>query len=292
MGPSQISICALLGKALRNDALSREFKDRVQAYVQILSAVDSNELYLAICGGGGEARQALRFLKQNYGRLVPPKDRRFIDPLSTNTIENFDALGRYLTSLLGPGRHQIRLTVVSSDYHLDRLRFVDKYLKPQSLVNSVVLAVHPTLLAWEAAPYHPLQSQDPARRWFAQIYTATDQLLLPLQINLEGILTHRLNRVVEPVFDRFKQGCDILETLGESVPPSIDGFYKQEITQVRQKTDLLSNLSGVIADLVEQIGGSGKRLRLYLDSLRSAISVLRQASDLDQQQFDRLFRER
>lgn len=289
MDGCQVHVCALLGKVLQNGNISREFRSRLERYVEVLRRdAGSSRLYVAICGGRGEAEAAMRFLEQGDGDLLPPYERRFEDPLSENSIQNFDALGRYLVSLLSPDRQRIGLTVVSSKYHIDRILFVDRHLKPQSLVNSVRLAVHPNLLFWERVEYEPLYSDDAVVKWFAEVYTSVERLV-PMQVNIEGMLDCRVNRMVEAVFSEFREGVTAIQELVNSSSCPSGTCNRMEVERVRDAVGELSDLLPGLAGMADEIGGSGRALSRFLAVLRPAIRNLREASDLDQDRFDGFF---
>jgi hypothetical protein len=230
----------------------------------------------------------MRWLESEHADLVPPPKRRFKDELSRNSIQNFQQLGRYLADLPSPPCRRIRLTIVSSDYHVARLRFVDEHLPPQSLVHSVASAIHPELPDWECAPFSPPPDAADAIRWCADVYTQAEQLM-PMQINIEGVLHPRLNGISEVVYSRFRTSVSALEKLVDSPPEQVRTRFRTTLDTAGQHVRSMAELPDRLAPHVDVVGNPMHELEDVYKIMRGALRDLRNATDLDAPEFDRLY---
>ena len=140
-------VYALLGKKLRKGKPPREFQWRITTLCTLLKKETATHITLL---GKGESDKALQELHKSNARLP---DSVFIDDLSSNSIGNFRILGSYLTHLLSH-HDKIDLEIVSSDYHIDRIVFVDRYLEPQSILNELPSVIRvKTKPLWKACDY-------------------------------------------------------------------------------------------------------------------------------------------
>lgn len=285
-----LHVIALLGKALRDGGVSREYQDRLQGFAEFLSQQpESDRLYVAICGGQGEAHVAFEWLAGNHPKLLPPEQRCFKDQLSENTVQNFNALGRYLNSLLSPGTQRLRLSVLSSAYHLERIQFVESHLEPQSLIRHVKFAVHPRLLHFVPVAYRPLQSADAIVRAFAQVYLLSERML-PLQINLEGVMQSRINRLVGAVFAEFEEGLQQLADLLDNEGGVLQrGGCNDELFTLQRTVVMLAEQQERLLPFIDRICASTRILGGILTVVTAALTGIRDLSDTDQHKFDGFF---
>ena len=280
------NVYALLGKKLRNEKPPREFQWRIAALCEFLEKDTATHVALL---GKGESTEALRELHRRKASLP---ERPFIDEYSKNSIGNFRVLGGYLTSLLCH-HDAIDLTIVSSDYHLDRIAFVDRHLEPQSLVNELpsVIRVKKEPL-WKACDYRSHVADKGIATRFAKIYVA-GELLMPLRINLEGLLAGRLNRLVRGALERYKDG---LSAVGKQLSLSRDGLSEQAKSDLEEVENWLTQLashnhrSNQLAGSMSPCIGEDE-LKELTTSIGRAINCVRDLCDPDQQKFDCCFGE-
>jgi hypothetical protein len=287
--PEEAHVIALLGKshAKQSSEISREFARRLDAYVNIISRVPRANLYVAICGFR-EAVPAMAWLLREHAQLLPSPGRRFEDDVSRTSIENFEALARYLTSTFLPQHQPVRLTIVSSDYHVARLRFVDEHLPPQSLVRSVASAVDPKSVGWESVPYSPPPGAADPIQWCSRLYTLAE-MLMPLQINVEGILESRLTNIVGAAYSRFRSSLSAIEELLDSPPEQIRTEFRPTLETADQAVRSLVTVADRLASPLVATGRPTQELEDMLAVLRGALRRLRTATDLDGPEFDRLY---
>ena len=224
----------------------------------------------------------------NQGTVLPPEV--FEDSRSTNSIQNFRVLGSYLAGLLA-ARKAINLKIISSDYHLDRMEIVHNELEPQSPVNELpsVCRLDPASL-WERCNYRATISDCGHATQFASIYVAAE-LLMPLRINLEGMLTGRLNRVVRSTLMGFQAGLtDIERHLPSSTKDLPDPLrddmenVRALVTQLKGHHSRLKQIAGLVSASFDE-----DELRCLRNGVAAGIDRIRLICDPDQEKFDDYF---
>ena len=274
-------IHVLLGKALQAGQPSREFLGRLTTLADELQA-ETPPIGLALLGGQGEAEAAWSWLNQHHADLLPPKNFCFFDLASRDTIGNVSALSAWLQET--GWASQVELNFISTSYHVDRLRLVDTYLRPQSLLNALRPSLADSSLHWTSAPFLPPQSSNPFVRCLAKIYLLGERLL-PLLINLEGILSGTLTSLHPLALREWDTALatfqtPMLNSLNEAPPfetvcERVYKKIKQLQTWHRESLPSLLQTSSVHLPPVAL--------------LRDLLRELRTLTDLDQPHFDSLF---
>lgn len=282
-------VIALLGKSHANQSgeISREFARRLDAFVHVLSETSAAHLHIAICGQR-EAQPAMDWLRREHAHRLPRPARRFVDEVSRNSVQNIEALGGYLATLRSAATRRVRLTIVSSDYHVTRLQFVDEHLRPQSLLRRLTPLIAPETPGWRCAPFSPPPDAADAIRWCSRVYLLAE-MLMPLQINIEGILQLRLDRIVDAVCSRFCSSLSALETSLDSPPAQIQSDFRPTLEAVDNSVRSILKLRDRLAAYLESAGGPDDELEDILQVLRNALPHLRDATDLDGREFDGVY---
>jgi hypothetical protein len=280
-------VYAILGKKLCGRATPpREFRWRIEHLRDLLSQEPRGAVYVAFLGKG-EGRAALHELRAR-GESLPTDDKLFVDEFSTNSIGNFRVLGAYLVGLLSKYQ-MIRATIVSSDYHIDRISFVDQYLQPLSLVNELPSVVRLSgWLKWAKTDFSGQVANHGPASWFATVYSVCE-LMMPLRINLEGLVAGKLNRIVRQPWLRFQEALNEIERL-LGAPPK-DDCFAADIAAVREFTTnrkhdahRLGHLAGALA-----MGTDETELTCLTARFKELDDIRNKICDPDRDKFDSYF---
>ena len=219
-----IHVHAVLGKALQGGRISRGFEARLRALAGLGSIGPA--FHLALCGGRGEAEAALVFLRAHPELPLPPPERLFLDRSSTTTRENISALRGWLENFPSPPD----LTLISSDDHVERLRFIDRELPEVSLLRALGSAV--ASLSWLPVADAQLLRDHPRveLRWLGRAHGVAEALV-PLQVNLEAIDAGLLPVVVESVRSRAEEAMATLVEL-VAAPPTVLARAHPQVCEV------------------------------------------------------------
>lgn len=138
-------VILVLGKRLKDNALTAEGRSRVDALPELLSHFDLNETALIFCGGVLEGQRcsearamAERFASRCAMKLAQalPAEHCLLEDQSTNTIENIQNAAHQLAQYgLTHAKNPIEIVLVSNDYHLDRIVEIQKMLPQQGLLS-------------------------------------------------------------------------------------------------------------------------------------------------------------
>ena len=282
-------VCALLGKTLCGKKRPLpEFGWRIDTFCDLIDQKSSRNQppHVALLGDA-EGQAALEELQRRDQRL-PTADRVFVDQISKSTGGNFSVLGAYLDRLLTK-YDGVHLTIVSSDYHIQRIRFVDDHLQPQSLVNELPNVVR-VGLEWWSSDFQFHTSNCGTASWFAAAYIAAE-LLMPLRINVEGLIVGQLNRIVRPVVARFHEGLEKFDSLG-SDRQEVDAEFADDVDKVEKWIDRLradGQRLNQLAGSMSLLGVDENELIGLRDRLGMSIDGIRAISDPDLAKFSRFF---
>lgn len=139
-------IVVVLGKRLVNSQLTVEGVSRVEMLADVFEQYDPQTTVLVFCGGittgqeMSEAEAMYDYFSQHFPKLVAlmPPQQIVLESTSTNTIENMVNTARLLCeSSLCFSNGPIRMTLVSNDYHLERLFEIEHSMKEQGLLSRI-----------------------------------------------------------------------------------------------------------------------------------------------------------
>jgi hypothetical protein len=194
---------AVMGKALQEGGkVSCEYAARIAALAKVLRKSGRKYAFVVSLGGKpkrgqkvSEARAAKITFKKRYPGLYKrlTESRIKLEQTSTNSIENM----RHLAQILRE-RDFDRVDLVSTQYHLERLETVDRFMKNQSLLQCVG-SLRGDLIG---ATYYFADHKDAVVATKADVYQLADQLNVP-RVNVEGILEAKEQRTYPGVTDCF-----------------------------------------------------------------------------------------
>ena len=142
------NVVIVLGKRLVKNKLSPEGVSRVQALVSCLDSWSMENTAILFCGGKTQGQEIAEadamfsyFQTLNRGLSLPfPNSQILIENRSTNTIQNMNNAADELcnSGLFQATRHgqsPIKVTLVSNDYHLERIIEIQTLMDEQGLLN-------------------------------------------------------------------------------------------------------------------------------------------------------------
>ena len=286
-GSSVIHSAVVLGKQLRDQRITREYAGRVDFLIRVLSVNPSRFDMIAFCGGSQgpnrstEAKAGLDYFKNASSHLAERySERIFLDETSSTTIENVRHLVEHIsTSANFAGKARL-VTILSSDYHIQRLEIVDACIPEQSLLRQIrELADELTLLK---APYYYDSVEDPFRRWLAILYRLTDTLTI-MCVNIEGVLTSNLSVIAPQVVEIFGTTVEKLREQASSKHRrkgyrNVEQVLDQGLATLLRCHDSVHEFAGR-SDLSEKDHGE---LTVTLKKLSETIQDLKDATDPDE----------
>lgn len=196
---------AIMGKALQQDGkVSCEYAARIAKLASVLQKSNSKYALVIFMGGKAkpgerisEAKAGKKAFKKHYsnlyGSLMESEIEILLEETSRNSIENV----RHLAEILRE-RDFHRVDLLSSDYHLKRLKTVDRFMKSQSLLQWLGNLLGELI----KAPYYFANYEDPLISTKAEIYKLADHLNVP-RVNVEGILQAKEQRIYPGVTESF-----------------------------------------------------------------------------------------
>jgi len=260
----------VLGKALQSGVIGCEFAMRIAAAVQRLETHRPRYHSLYFIGGGGEARAALDCFQTRYAY-------RFVDlPVVTEeqsitTVENIGCLA----NMLGRGGPE-QVDLLSSDYHIERLRAIHHHLPGQSLLCPLASRLGELV----AVPYFFHLLGDARCQWLARLYCAADKLNFP-RANLEGILAGKETRVLPWSLEALANVIDQLHR-AESTWKGEPGIADVLAKAMAELAALQSELSFACEQQsLQALAGFKGRLDRVMTDLRFAIDPDRPATRAD-----------
>ncbi|ANQ28207.1 YdcF family protein [Vibrio natriegens] len=142
------NVVIVLGKRLVKNKLSPEGISRVQALVSSLGALSMENTAILFCGGKTQGQDIAEadamfsyFQTLNHGLSQPfPKSQILIENRSINTIQNMNNAAEelYNSALFQAtqnGQPPINVTLVSNDYHLERIIEIQTLMDEQGLLS-------------------------------------------------------------------------------------------------------------------------------------------------------------
>lgn len=288
--PDDLSVCVLLGKALHHGKITEELRGRIAHLVQLLDTTCFD--MIAFCGGGqpSEARAAYAEfqIQQSADTLAASAEKSphhfevFLDESSTNTIENVDAVVEYVRKC--HGERSLGITLLSTDYHIQRLETVDALAPQTSLLRSLkMLPGGPLKMC--GGPYCYDFRASPRVRWLAAVYRNNDMLNVP-RVSIEGIINRDgqligdLSHLSKDVLKCFMDTIAVLKNLSLQAPSACEqensdlGEYLVLLDSCHQR---LNSILAYPAPSRENI----KRLQGCLNTLDSIITKVRAITDQD-----------
>ncbi|MCF6450837.1 YdcF family protein [Vibrio sp. MMG022] len=137
-------VVIILGKRLVHDQLSAEGRSRVEALLNVLNEFCFETTALVFCGGVtqgqtvSEADAMYRYFYQlAKGREIDfPEQQVIIENRSLNTVQNMqNAAAELLRSGLCEAGQTIDVTLLSNDYHLERIIEIQTLMDEQGLLR-------------------------------------------------------------------------------------------------------------------------------------------------------------
>ncbi|WP_038177312.1 YdcF family protein [Vibrio pacinii] len=138
------SVVLVLGKRLVSDQLTVEGRSRVEALAKQMMSLNSKTTAIIFCGGVtqgqlvSEAMAMRDYLQQLLPLSVIESYRILLEDQSQNTIENLaNAASKLKQSLTSLHQQKLTLTLLSNDYHLQRIFQVETLMPEQGLLNAM-----------------------------------------------------------------------------------------------------------------------------------------------------------
>ena len=137
-------VVLVLGKRLADNKLTEEGRSRVDALVKMLCLFDLSETAIIFCGGvasrqtASEAQAMAARFNTQYPLLVQsiPAGHLMLEGRSRNTVENIEnAAYELIASGLCSPDQVIQFTLVSNDYHLERIIDIQILMPEQGLLT-------------------------------------------------------------------------------------------------------------------------------------------------------------
>ncbi len=239
---------AIMAKALQEGCkVSCEYAARIGGLARLLR--ESKGKYGLVVFLGGKAKRGEKISQARAGRdafekqysgvclsLKPARIEIELEETSRNSIENV----RHLVEILRE-RDFDRVDLLSSDYHLQRIKTVDESMKNQSLLQWLG-DLRGELIE---VPYYFAESTDRIIRTKAEIYKLADHLNVP-RVNLEGILEGKEQCVFPEVTRSFAK-----TTLGLYGAASDSKRWSDELDELRTLLfSCLPVLNGCLSSLL------------------------------------------
>ncbi|GAK82519.1 hypothetical protein JCM19238_55 [Vibrio ponticus] len=206
-------VLIVLGKRLVNDELTEEGRSRVSALVEVLPTLTHKQVAIMFSGGGPEehARTEAEALFEHFTQLAPDFDQYLspqqvmLENQSTNSVQNLifaaDLLAdQLLEEHLGSKISPIRIRLVSSDYHIERIIEIDKLMPEQGLIGRFVRHAQqrgitinlPLVMAQHTIARYPYQTEQ------GKAFLLIDKLTT-YRVYLEGIVAGVFQRPLASV---------------------------------------------------------------------------------------------
>ncbi|MGP8308890.1 YdcF family protein [Vibrio sp. YIC-376] len=207
------NVVIILGKRLINNRLSTEGASRVTALVDALDSFPVNNTALIFCGGKtegqsiSEADAMFRYFQTlNSSRSIPfPESHILLENRSLNTLQNMNNaaemlcdFGLFNTSSLE--QLPINVTLLSNDYHLERIIEIQTLMDEQGLLRvlksrcasrGLELSVSLDVKQHIRVPY-------PHRGTLAEAFLLLDELTT-YRVYLEGVIGDAFTRDLSAV---------------------------------------------------------------------------------------------
>lgn len=142
------NVVIVLGKRLVNNKLSPEGASRVRALVSALGSLCMENTAILFCGGKTQGQDIAEadamfsyFQTFNQGLSRPfPESQILIESRSVNTIQNMNNAAKELCNsglfkVTKHGQSPINVTLVSNDYHLQRIIEIQTLMDEQGLLS-------------------------------------------------------------------------------------------------------------------------------------------------------------
>ncbi|USD66778.1 YdcF family protein [Vibrio sp. SCSIO 43136] len=134
-------LVVVLGKRLQHDNLTPEGKSRIDALMSYLTLRDCSNIAVAFCGGitplqsVSEAYKLHQYFVELGGEQLN-LEAVLLESESLSTVQNFQNLAQKLieSNLVSQGE-PLKLTLVSNDYHLERIFEIQQLLDAQGLLR-------------------------------------------------------------------------------------------------------------------------------------------------------------
>ncbi|WP_165862885.1 YdcF family protein [Vibrio sinensis] len=249
-------IVVVLGKRLVNSQLTAEGVSRVEMLADVFEQYDPQTTVLVFCGGittgqeMSEAEVMYDYFSQHFPKLVAlmPSQQIVLESTSTNTIENIVNTARILCeSSLCFSNEPIRMTLVSNDYHLERLFEIEHSMKGQGLLSRICHECQREglLISMEyAASAHHLASY-PYQTIQGKVFKYIDRLTI-YRVYLEGAYYGSFERpLVEVHHKPFSIAKQTLRDLNQMSLPSEIEHKLSVIASAIAQTHPDEGMSGV-----------------------------------------------
>lgn len=198
-------VILVLGKRLVCNTLTEEGRSRVEALPEYLRHFDMKTTALVFCGGitDGQTQSEARSMLEYFSVVAPDWLSRpamlLLEERSTNTIENFTYVARILIKKAIPG--PISVSLVSNDYHLERMFQIQTLLNEQGLLSAfktqcrqagLEVSISDVPKCHRFVPY-------PHRNISGDCFLALDELTV-YRVFLQGVVRGVFKRPVEQVY--------------------------------------------------------------------------------------------
>lgn len=210
--------------------------------------------------------------------LCGPRGKVWIllDERSATTVENAAELRDFLQTHASLQGRICTVCLISDEVQIDRITFIDEAMPRLSVIKPIRLIENVQRVETHSVAYPWDHDADPERRRVAQVYRQTERML-PLQVNLEGILGLEIDNIVPSVVSQFLNSLDSLQAM-------VHEFKNPQFAAcIRRALRLLNSLRETLAELSDSKTEATSRLSSVLGLVRSTIARLRRFSDLDQQ---------
>ncbi|MEZ8500595.1 YdcF family protein [Vibrio splendidus] len=273
----------VLGKRLNGNKLTDEGISRVDALVEYLAGPLAEESIqktgVAFCGGvtKGQTTSEADAMHQYFRILESQREYPFslgailLEQNSTNTVENIQNLAsEMIESGLFTRGQSVKVTLVSNDYHLQRIFEIQSLMDEQGLLKVLVekcsalgveLQIDPQLEDHVAVPYPHQNTQ-------GQLFLLMD-VLTTYRVYLEGVSTGTFKRDLELV--RREPERLSLEAL----------IAVKALVEGASHFDIVDSLLPVLEGCIQQtsVGTDIKKVREYLALLDTNLTLLNRYLD-------------
>jgi len=190
---------AVLGKRIIEGKISEEYASRIKRLEEHLQVLNPDLVIFSGGKNGDNAHSEAEAGYRHFTLLNPgfPAEKVYCEEESKNSKENFKNILSYLSNLPAVrkgnfGLENIELDVVSQDYHIRRIKKVEKFFPKVSLLNPLKRKKLRYRFLEVPCPY--IDSKNETEKWQAGLYFEFDDMTLT-EVNLEGIMQEKESRL-------------------------------------------------------------------------------------------------
>lgn len=222
---SRYNVVAVLGKRLKS-GITKEYASRID---YLLSELEMGHVAADLIGfsGGKTGHEQISEAEvgRNYFAALAKTpaiiSKTFLDPHAQNTIENVANILAHVQETVNCSQRDVTLTLVSSDYHLERLEIIDQRMPAQSLLKPLREKVGELRFLRAPYPYHDA--------WQGKLYLLADKLTI-MRVNIEGIRQRNLEKVL---IENVRDFLDTLLALSAALHQNYDSASAEQAVHIQ-----------------------------------------------------------